>query len=107
MNITGQIMYTLDPHNLWIENVIFDGYRIINAFDMPVMCNYPDAYQSASTYVKNFTGMMSFDRTSALSTNAFFSLNPGDFWMEDVTFEEYYMLITNIKAGIAVAATTG
>jgi hypothetical protein len=51
--------------------------------------------------------MMSFDRKSQLSTNAFFSLNPGDLWIEDVTFEEYYMLITNVKAGIAVAATTG
>jgi hypothetical protein len=85
--------------------VIFDGYRLADGFNMPLSCNYPEAYKEGETYVKNFTAMMSRDRIDSSSSTVFTSLYPGNGYFEDITVREYYMMLLDIKVGIALAAT--
>jgi hypothetical protein len=63
--------------------VIFDGYRLADGFNMPLSCNYPEAYKEGETYVKNFTAMMSRDRIDSSSSTVFTSLYPGNGYFED------------------------
>jgi hypothetical protein len=90
-NITGTILESNDPLNLYIENIFIDAYNLRNAFYILTFCNYPGAFKGGDVFAKNITVTMSSRKNFVLSTSIIFSLLLGDFTIDGMFFDKFYM----------------
>ncbi|CAI2375458.1 unnamed protein product [Moneuplotes crassus] len=53
--LSGTLVNTNDPANIFIENIYIDTYALAGGFMMVTLCNYPEAYLTPQVTMNNIT----------------------------------------------------
>ena len=61
-NLTERILYSVDPLNMYIENVLIDLGSLSYGIFLPTSWNYPEASKTGMVYVNNITAVHSAER---------------------------------------------
>jgi hypothetical protein len=64
--ISGFILYTVDPMSLYAENLYVDFHASMGGFVMRIDCNYPEAYVDGTIFINNCTVENAQERTASL-----------------------------------------
>ena len=99
-NITGIVVFSLDPLNFIAENILVDYYSLYNVFYFPTSCNYPEAYLEGTSEIRNITGVTSKARTNSQSPSLLYNLGPGDAFIDSIDISNTYMDNSNPSAAI-------
>ena len=89
LNLTGTIVFTMDPLNANFENLQFDTANLINGFYFPINWNYPEASLANSISFTNITTFSSTNRNLYLSPKLIFNSGPGNFTCKNVNIQNY------------------
>ncbi|CAI2370495.1 unnamed protein product [Moneuplotes crassus] len=102
INISGQVLLTIDPFNLVIHDSKIDMFTLTMQFLMYAGCNYPEAYTTATIDVRNYTMMNSKDRVINRNPYGIDSNHAGNWTIKDLDATTYYGTITNVVSSISI-----
>ncbi|CAI2377304.1 unnamed protein product [Moneuplotes crassus] len=90
-NVTGSGIYTNDPYNVHLENIVIEGYSLgWFMSDYPIICNYPEAYLFASLYAKNISFVLYKDKTKMDSLEFIKSTGHINVTIQDIDIGKFY-----------------
>ena len=94
IQVSGGIIITTDPLNLYLVNLDIDFYQNIGGFDLRVQCNYPEAFLEETIYANNITFYFGTDRAVSGSIDGQFTyIGPGNLTMIDY-YSDIYVDLT-------------
>ena len=71
-HVTGSIVKTTDPMNIYMENIYADTYDTISGFSFITNCNYPEANLIPTIFFNNITVFVSNSEVKVNFRNSFF-----------------------------------
>ena len=98
-NVTGVIMYSYDPLNLDLSNILIDSYGLTDGFYMEISWNYPEAVTLGEFNVNNLTVEISIERTIQETPFIAVYRGPANVTMTDIDLTEYYSEGLDAKIG--------
>ncbi|CAI2378198.1 unnamed protein product [Moneuplotes crassus] len=100
--VTGHIVNTRDPANIYIENLYVDTWNVASGFMFFPWCNYPEAHITPSFYANNFTAFVSSDELTSFRPNIFYYAGPGNVTCTNFNISDVYGLTASPLATFLV-----
>lgn len=104
--VTGNIVTSRDPVNIYVENLYVDTYNVVSGFMFWPMWNYPEAHITPSVYVNNFTSFVSNSEVTIFRPNVFYYAGPGNVTGTNINFSDTYGLNANPMATLLIFPDT-
>ena len=100
--LSGYVLITLDPINVYMENIYIDMWEKVGMMDFLPNCNYPEAYITPTVYINNLTAGYSSDEPSSFVPNVFYYSGPGNITALNVNITNAFGLTTLALATFVV-----
>ena len=91
IHLSGAVLYTSDPLEVLIENLYIETGDMTNGLDFIISCNYPEANQTSSFSVKNFTAATTTNPSPAHSAVLTYN-GPGNISYTDIDISKLFSL---------------
>lgn len=107
MYLTGGLITTNDPLNVYMENIYIDSYYYSTGMMFVTLCNYPEAYLTPSIVMKNLTAD-TFDSSEIVDFRSpfLFYTGPGNFTGENFNTTNFFNLASSGTASGVLGFTT-
>jgi len=101
--MTGTIVYTQDPWNIIMENIIADTWDVFEGFSFNLGWNYPEAFLTPVLQINNMTLFVSSDNLTSYRPIAFLYLGPGNISISNLDLTNIYTLEKSGKTVFRIA----
>ena len=81
--------HSVDPYNLYLENITMDYYSLMGGFTNWIQWNYPEAFLFDHHIIKNFTAYQSQDRVVPINAQMLNYQGAGNFTLQKAAWGIY------------------